>query len=192
MKGSNTSGNVPAPSEDKSDYCSEGTSTLQTTRDTQDSADSGRTEEPPNISDEPPFDAESEIIQQLRPAKKRMEGPENKTDAAFIEWLGMKKRRETRKTEDEERDADWLFFQSILTDFKTLDSRRKRSLKAKILLLLNEQLDECDKELSVTPSSQWTSSDDCSSLTASTFLLSPVTPLPPDPNLTMYTPDPNP
>jgi hypothetical protein len=63
----------------------------------------------------------------------------------------MKKRRETRKTEDEERDADWLFFQSFLTDFKTLDRRRKRSHKATFLLLLNKQLDECDKELSVTP-----------------------------------------
>jgi hypothetical protein len=150
MKGSNTSGNVPAPSEDRSDGCSE----LQTTTDIQDAADCGTTEEPPHILDGPSFDTESEVIQQPRPSKRRMETSNNKTDAAFIEWLGMKKRRETRKTEKEERDADWLFFQSMLPDFKTLDSRRKRALKTKFLLLLNEQLDERDKEPPVTPSSQ--------------------------------------
>jgi hypothetical protein len=182
MKGGNTSGNVPAPSEDKTDECSEGTSELQTTTDTQDAVDCVTTEEPPNILNEPPFDTESEVIQQPRPSKKRTETPNNKTDAAFIEWLGMKKRRETRKTEEEERDADWLFFKSMLPDFKKLDSRRKRALKAKFLLLLNEQVDESEKELPVTPSSQWTSSDDSSSISASTFVPSSVTTLPPDPN----------
>jgi hypothetical protein len=88
-----------------------------------------------------------------------MELPNNKIDEAFIEWLAMKERRETRKPE--ERDADWLFFQSMLPDFNKLDSRRKRALKAKFLLLLNEQLGERDRELPVTPISQWTSSDDC-------------------------------
>jgi hypothetical protein len=184
MKGSNTNGNVPAPSEYKSDGCSEGTSELQSTTDTQDAAECGTMEEPPNKLDEPHFDTESEVIKQPRPSKKRMETFNNKRDATF-EWLGMKNRKETRKTE-EECDTDWLFFQAMLPDFKTLDSRRKRALKAKFLLLLNEQLDECDKELPVTRSSQWTSSDDSSSHAESTMLPSPVTQLPPDPNPAMY------
>jgi hypothetical protein len=59
MKGSITSGNVPAPSEEKSEDCSEDTCELQTTTDTQDAADVGTTEEPPNILDELSFDTES-------------------------------------------------------------------------------------------------------------------------------------
>jgi hypothetical protein len=102
---------------------------------------------PPNIRDDTPLDTESEIIQVPHPAKNRMEPLNINTDAAIIGWLGTKKRRETRKMEEEKDDADWLFFQSMLRDLKPLDSRRKRALKVKFLLLLKEQLDESDKEL---------------------------------------------
>lgn len=188
MKGSSTSGNLPAPSEGNTDDCSESTGEVCTTTESQYAADVGTTEEP-IVLIEPPVHTEAEAIQQPQPRpskKKRIEPPTNQTDEAFIEWLAMKKRREKKKTEEEEEcDADWLFFKSMLPDFKKLDSRRKRELKATFLLRLNEQLDERERD-NEQQMSQWTSSDDCTSFTASTFLPSPVTPLPPDPNPAVY------
>ncbi|BES92651.1 BESS motif [Nesidiocoris tenuis] len=54
------------------------------------------------------------------------------------------KNDEVEAKKDDKEDSDWLFFRSLLTDFKKLDNRRKRNVKCEILSLLNEHLNEME------------------------------------------------
>lgn len=77
------------------------------------------------------------------------EASENDAEKSFANWLEMKKHDEIKRNCESPADnADWLFFQSMLPDFKKLNDRRRRYLKAKFLLLLNEQLDEAENDTS--------------------------------------------
>jgi hypothetical protein len=56
----------------------------------------------------------------------------------------LKKRKEIKTIQEDQQDGDWLFFRSLLQDFKKLNDKRKRSLKLKFSTILNEELDRAE------------------------------------------------
>lgn len=81
------------------------------------------------------------------------------SDKSFIEWLELKK-KEMKTIQEDQRDGDWLFFRTLLQDFKKFNGKRKRNLKLKFTTLLNEELDRADAgaEDSSSTSYSWSSS----------------------------------
>nr|XP_023020829.1 transcription factor Adf-1-like [Leptinotarsa decemlineata] len=147
MKGASTSGNVPPEEDTQGD---EGT--LDTTE-TQVEEGLSDTPQAPSV-DEVSVDNETDIHQEPRPRKKRkIITLSSDADKAFIGWLDIKKNKAQTPSEQEKEDSDWLFFRSLLPDFKKLGDRRKRGLKIKFATLLNEELDLAEAETSNTPCS---------------------------------------
>ncbi|XP_014239922.1 transcription factor Adf-1-like [Cimex lectularius] len=75
---------------------------------------------------------EAEIHQDPTPSKRRRMSNEQSHSDKFIT--------------DEQQDGDWLFFRSLLQDFKKLNEKRKRYLKLKFATLLYEELDQAEAE----------------------------------------------
>ena len=102
---------------------------------------------------EPLPETESEISQDPVPRKKiKIIPKQSDVDKAFTEWLEIKNNKAQTPLEQKQEDSDWLFFRSILQDFKKLDEKRRRNLKIKFATLLNEELDQVEIEASNTHS----------------------------------------
>lgn len=150
MKGTTTSGNVTVHV-DNNDEGSQNYHESQIDSDVHNSTDLSIMDEQLGTPDGGDCDVASEIVQQPYVSKKRKVVTSiHDADKAFVEWLASKKEGETRKleNENERNDPDWLFLKSLLHDFKKLDDRRKRVLKANFMVQLNEQLDEAEREAS--------------------------------------------
>ncbi|CAG9861563.1 unnamed protein product [Phyllotreta striolata] len=78
-----------------------------------------------------------------RPEKR----PSSDNEAPLLDWFDMKEYKKMKRNEYDQDDSDWLFFRSVLLDFRKLENRRKRALKVKFMALLNEQLDEAETEV---------------------------------------------
>lgn len=84
--------------------------------------------------------------------RKHITPAKSDADKAFIDWIAMKKHRESKTNQEELQDGDWLFLRSLLPDLKKLSDKRKRHIKLKFATLLSEELDkaEADTETSST------------------------------------------
>ena len=146
MKGSATSGNLSIPAEQ--DNCEEDippsvhSSELQGENDDHNYSHATSFENPSEHVPSNELHPDEQIPPHpQRPTKKRA-NPTTAVDTAFVEWLNSKKCNPRSK----ERDADLLFFESLVPDVKQLDNKRKRRFKADVLHLLNNALEECERQ----------------------------------------------
>ena len=86
-----------------------------------------------------PDEQEKLPLYQRKLTKKRAY-PNNTVDTAFVGLLNSKMSNPHSK----ERNADLLFFESLVPDVKQLDNKRKRRFKSDVLHLLNNALEECE------------------------------------------------
>jgi len=160
MKGSLSSGNLDAETSDSKEEIND----LQRNLETSDVTSAEQNlQEDDEVSDILPFaNTESEIVVPLRPKRKasqqqQSEQGRNDVNNAFVEWVAMKKQNTQKSEEYEQRDPDLLFFKSLLPDLKKLNDKRRRVVKMKIMQLINEQLDEAERDARA-PFSPWDSS----------------------------------
>ncbi|XP_047109110.1 uncharacterized protein LOC124777673 [Schistocerca piceifrons] len=140
MKGAPSSGNV-SPLEENEDNMAASNATLTTT--------DHQEMESCEISEEMCDLVDCDVVLQSTPPKRKAEASNSDAHKVYADWLEVKQFNEMKRNwASSAGDADWMFFQSILPDFKKLNDRCRRDLKAKFLLLLNEQLDEAENDTS--------------------------------------------